>query len=109
MAISYHCIGTVQRVASLKKDGIAYSDSSKKAEVISDQFSSVFAKEDSPPLSDITGTGPYPEMLPIRVHAHEVAELLKRLSPQKAAGLESRPSASSHIKEVADEIAPEAS
>jgi len=61
-------------VASLKKDGIAFSDSSKKAEILNDQFSSVFTNEDSPPPVDITGVSPYPDMPPIDVQVNGVAQ-----------------------------------
>ena len=91
-------------VASLKKDGIAYSDSSKKAEILNDQFSSVFTIEDGPPPSDITGTSSYPDMPLIDVHVNGVAKLLSGLNPHKATGPDQLPARI--LKEVADEIAP---
>jgi hypothetical protein len=40
-------------VAPLKKDGSTYSDASAKADILNDQFSSVFTKEDCENLPDL--------------------------------------------------------
>jgi len=75
-------------VAPLKKDGIVYSDGMKKAEILNDQFSSVYTNEDSPrPLPQgVIGPSSYPDMPPISVHVNGVAKMLSGLNPHKATG-----------------------
>ena len=48
--------------AAFVTDGIVYSDGMKKAEILNDQFSSVYTKEDSPPPTDLSGPSSYPDM-----------------------------------------------
>ena len=63
-------------VAPLKKDGIVYSDGMKKAEILNDQFSSVYTREDSPPPTDLSGPSSYPDMPSISVHVSGAVKLL---------------------------------
>jgi len=91
-------------VALLKKDGIVYSDGMKKAEILNDQFSSVYTREDSPPPTDLSGPSSYPDMPSISVHVSGVVKLLNGLNPHKATGPDQVPALI--LKETANEVAP---
>jgi hypothetical protein len=90
-------------VAPLKKDGITFSGSKQKADILNDQFTSVFTKEDdsNPPqlpkchISDMSN---------ITVTEKGVLKLLLGLYPQKAAGRDKVPTRL--LKLCAKELAP---
>ena len=72
-------------VSPLRKDGVLISDAPGKAEILNQQYTSVFTKEDtsnipSKPSSNI------PTCPPIKVTQKGVEKLLKDLKPDKAAG-----------------------
>ena len=91
-------------VSPLKnKDGFLKSDSTSKANILNDQFVSVFTKEDTSSLPD-KGPSPYPSMPNIKVNWKGVHKLLKRLKPFKATGPDSIPAFI--LKAAADELAP---
>ena len=90
-------------VAPLKRNGIAYSNSKTKAQILNQQFTSVFTSEDTDHLPNL-GPSPYPDLSNIKVHVQGVVKLLKNLNPHKATGPDNLPSRL--LKEVADEIAP---
>jgi hypothetical protein len=90
-------------VSPLKRDGLSHSDSKVKAEILNDQFSSVFTHEDISTTPN-KGQSPYPEMPPITVDNNGVCILLKELNPHKATGPDLLPAA--FLKETASEIAP---
>lgn len=91
-------------VSALKKDGIAYSDALTKAELLNEQFSSVFTCEDinSPPT--IMGPSQYPDIPKLTITQNGVAKLLRNLNPHKAAGPDNI--TPTILKEAADELAP---
>ncbi|KAL8613875.1 hypothetical protein ACOMHN_032865 [Nucella lapillus] len=63
-------------VAPLKdKQGFLRSNSQNKAEILGDQFRSVFTEEDTTSIPD-KGPSPYPDMPPIRVSEAGVKKLL---------------------------------
>ena len=88
--------------SSLKKDGIAYSDASSKANILNDQFSSVFTREDTTSLPEIMGPSRYPDIDFLQIHPNGVAKLLKDLNPHKAAGPDNV--APTILKECAKEL-----
>ena len=72
-------------VAPLKSNGIIYNDSRKKADLLNEQFSSVFTEEDIGNMPRL-GTSPFPALDDIRVSCDGVYKLLRSLNPGKAAG-----------------------
>ena len=54
-------------VAPLKKDGKTYADASEKAELLNEQLSSVFTKENTSTIPNL-GTSNTPNTLPTMVH-----------------------------------------
>ena len=90
-------------VASLKRNDISYSNSKTKAQILNQQFTSVFTSEDTDHLPNL-GPSPYADLANIKVHAQGVVKLLKNLNPHKATGSDNLPSRL--LKEVANEIAP---
>ena len=77
-------------VAPLKKDGLTFSDSLNKANIMGDQFCSVFTQED---ISDLPDLGPSqtPRVPPIKVNIKGVQKLLKDIKPHKATGPDNIP------------------
>ena len=76
----------------------------KKAEILNDQFSSVYTNEDSPPTQRLIGPSSYSDMPPISVHVNGVAKMLNALNPHKATGPDQVPARI--LKETAYNIAP---
>ena len=73
-------------VAPLKRDGIAYSDARMKANIMNNQFTSVFTSEDPlQPLPDL-GPSPHPAVSDITITQEGVHKLLCHLNPHKATG-----------------------
>ena len=90
-------------VAPLKKNGIIYSDSKTKAEVLNQQFASVFTDDGDRKLPD-KGNSTYPSLPNIQVRVDGVVKLLRNLNPHKAGGPDNiRPK---FLREVAEELAP---
>ena len=90
-------------VAPLKKDGILHSLSKAKAEILSDQFSSVFTRDQLDPIPTIHGD-PYPNIQELRVTEAGVTKLLQNLVTTKASGPDEIPNRI--LKELASEISP---
>jgi len=90
-------------VSPLKKEGLTYSDSRDKAELLNDQFCSVFTKEDLATTPDL-GSGSYPSAPDIVVSVPGVAKLLQNLNPNKASGPDGI--SCRLLKMVANEVAP---
>ena len=84
------------------KDGFLKSDSTSKANILNEQFVSVFTKEDTSSLPD-KGPSPYPSMPNIEVNWKGVHTLLKGLKPYKATGPDSIPAFI--LKAAANELA----
>jgi hypothetical protein len=73
-------------VAPLKRDGIAYSDAKVKAEILNNQFTSVFmTKDPSKSLPDL-GPSPHTTVADITVLRNGVLKLLQNLNPRTATG-----------------------
>jgi len=90
-------------VAPLKRYGANHVDPATKAEILNDQFSSVFTKEDSSPLPDL-GKSPFPDAPQIQVTSNGVLKLMQGLNPHKATGPDSI--FSQFLREMAHPLAP---
>ncbi|KAK3098073.1 hypothetical protein FSP39_015909 [Pinctada imbricata] len=90
-------------VSPLRKEGILYSDPVNKANILNDQFVSVFTQEDTHHIPD-KGDSPYPDLPEIIIHPDGVRKLLKNINPHKATGPDNIPG--QLLKEVAREVTP---
>ena len=92
-------------IAPLKcQDGLTYSDSQKKSEILNDQFVSVFNQnEDATSIKD-KGPSPHSDMNNIIVSACGVFKLLSNLKIHKATGPDKIPARL--LKELAAELTP---
>jgi hypothetical protein len=92
------------KVAPLKLNGLTFSDSTTKANIVlNSQFSSVFTSEDLSNMPDM-GVSSTPEIPPIIIHHNDVMKLLTSLNPHKATGPDSI--LARLLKETAKEITP---
>ena len=69
----------------INKEGYLHSDSTKKAEILNQQFQSVYTKEDTDNIPD-KGPSPFSSMDNIISNPNGVKKLLKDLRPFKSAG-----------------------
>jgi len=90
-------------VSPLRKQGLTHSDPKLKAEILNDQFSSVFTREDLSSMPP-TPTTKAPTIQDININTEGVAKLLSKLSPYKAPGPDKIPPRV--LKEAANELAP---
>ena len=90
-------------VAPLKKEGLTFFDSVNKANIMGDQFSSVFTQEEVSELPDLRQSRT-PSAPPIKVNTKGVLKLLKDIKPHKATGPDNIPGRL--LKEAAEELAP---
>ena len=90
-------------VAPLMKDGILHSESRVKANLLNDQFVSVFTREDSSSLPDL-GDSPHPDVPAFEVSIEGVQKLLSNIKPHTASGPDNIPAYL--LKEGAAELAP---
>lgn len=91
-------------VAPLKNSmGFIQSDNKNKAEILNQQFKSVFTKENLQDFPD-KGPSPYNRMKDVIINSNGVLKLLKNLNTHKATGPDSIPSFI--LKTAAHEIAP---
>lgn len=72
-------------VAPLTKDGTTHSDSMKKANILNDQFTSVFTSEDTTCIPELDTTT-YPKVPDFSINQKRVLKLLSGLNPHKATG-----------------------
>ena len=86
-----------------KKEGLTFPDSLDKANIMGDQFCSVFAQEDMSELQDL-GPSRTPNAPLIKVNVKGVLKLLKDIKPHKATGPDNIPGRL--LKEAAEELAP---
>ena len=92
-------------VSPLKgQDGITYSDSQKKADILNDQFASVFNHDEDPSCIVDKGPSPYPAMKKIVVSESGVCKLLSNLQIHKATGPDDIPARL--LKDLAAELSP---
>ena len=87
----------------IDKNGFLQGDSTKRAEVLNDQFVSAYTKEDTERLPS-KGPSPFSAMRKIIVSPNGVTKLLRDLKPHKASGPDSIPTYI--LKVAADEISP---
>ncbi|KAL8589391.1 hypothetical protein ACOMHN_021543 [Nucella lapillus] len=93
-----------QGVSPLKNtQGYLKSDNCSKAEILNNQFKSVFTEEDLSHMPD-KGDSPYQAMDDLTVTDKDVQTLLRNLQPNKATGPDSIPAFI--LKSAADEITP---
>ena len=85
------------------KDGYLLSDTTKRANILIEQFQSVYTKEDTNNMPD-KGPSPLPSMSNITFTAKGIAKLLHNLNSYKAAGPDSI--STFILKVAANEIAP---
>jgi hypothetical protein len=91
-------------VAPLKnKEGFMHSDTTSKAEILNEQFQSVYTKENTSTMPD-KGQSKYPSMEDIDINTKGVFKLLKDINPHKATGPDCIPLFI--LKSAADELAP---
>ena len=72
-------------VAPLRKEGRTHADPKTKAEILNNQFSSVFTREDTDSLPSMPHS-PYADAPNITIEPNGVANLLAKLNPHKAKG-----------------------
>ena len=89
--------------APLKHNGLSYSDSKTKADILNHQFCDAFTREDVSTIPNMDDS-PYPDMPAIKVNTKGVHKLLSNLNPTKAAGPDDIPCRL--LKELASELAP---
>jgi hypothetical protein len=94
-------------IAPLRDQGRLHTDPIDKANILNQQFQSVFTKENPLPLSALSKDklpSPYPTMPEIQVTENGILKLLQNLNPYKAAGPDNiKPII---LKTLAPEIAP---
>ncbi len=90
-------------VGVLRKEGKDITNSEEKAEVLSEQYTSVFTKENANSTQNI-GNQQIPMISNLEIESQGVAKLLSNLDPKKANGPDQLPTRV--LKEAATEIAP---
>ena len=85
------------------KDGYLLSATTKRANILNEQFQSVYTKEDTNKMPD-KGQSPHPSMSNITFKTKGIAKLLHNLNPYKAAVPDSK--STFILKVAANEIAP---
>lgn len=90
-------------VSPLLSDGEYVSDSARKAEILNQQYTSVFTVEDTQNMP-VLGASPFNDMPRIQIDANGVTKLLTGLNPNKASGPDGIPARV--LKETASVISP---
>lgn len=90
-------------VAPLRQGGELHSSSEKKAEILSQQFMSVFTKEDGSATPQLMGPS-FPDIPPLLIMTAGVRKLLANIKTRKASGPDNI--AARVLKELADPLAP---
>ena len=67
-------------IAPLKREGFLHHDATTKANILNQQFASVFTEEDMDNLPDL-GISPTPEMNKITINTEGAQNLLQHLKP----------------------------
>ncbi len=91
-------------VAPLKVGSFVHSDPKRKANILNNQFTSVFSADDGSPVPDLNDSDAHPTMDEILVDLNGVIKLLKNVKPFTASGPDKIPAML--LKESAEEIAP---
>ena len=90
-------------VSLLKENGQLHSDSRRKADILNNQFCSVFTTEDTTNIPKLTGPS-NTEMPKFEITAQGVTKLLEGLNGGKASGPDELPSLI--LKNAANDISP---
>ena len=90
-------------VAPLLQDGILQCDASAKANLLNDQFTSVFTRENASHLPDL-GASPHPPVPAFIIENEGVRKLLANINHHSACGPDNLPAYL--LKEAANELAP---
>lgn len=90
-------------VAPLKKNGSLVSDTKAKAEILVDQFKSVFTRDSNAPMPHLD-TPNRPDAADIKVDTAGICKLLKKINPAKASGPDQIPNAV--LQKCAETLAP---
>ena len=103
----WHYVKSLKKDASgvspLKVNGHLYSDNKDKANILNQQYQSVFTKENPTEIPSPSGKR-FPSMPEISVSCPGVEKLLRQLNPNKAPGPDSIPARV--LKECSNELAP---
>ena len=89
-------------IPALRKQAKLFSDSKTKAELLNDQFESVFTNED--PMVNLPNQRVYPPMPDFVIHQNGVLKLLSNLDANKAPGPDGVPG--KILKQFAGELSP---
>ena len=90
-------------IPTINANGLTLSEDSAKANALNAQFASVFTREDTSAIPNLSGTT-YPTMRPISVTVEGVASLLSNLDPCKVSGPDGIPAR--FLKDMANDLAP---
>ena len=90
-------------IPTINANGLTLSEDSAKANALNAQFASVFTREDTSVIPNLSGTT-YPTMRPISVAVEGVGSLLSNLDPYKASGPDGIPAR--FLKHMANDLAP---
>ena len=77
-------------IAPLKHNGITHINPKAKANILNNQFTSVFTKDDSTELPAM-GPSPHPDVPVLHIQENGVEKLMKNLNPYKASGPDDLP------------------
>lgn len=91
-------------VSALRKNGQLHQDSKSKAEILNDQFKSVFTKQDHLEETPNLNEPRYPKIDDLYISIEGVEKLLHNIDPNKASGPDSIPN--KILKLCAKELAP---
>ena len=90
-------------MSTLKRRGLLVSDNTQQAEILNEQFKSVFSQENTTAPPELEGD-PFLSMPEVNIEVTGVEKLLQNLNPGKALGPDSVPN--SILKLCAKELAP---
>ena len=93
-----------QGVSPLRERGQLYSDAPSKARILSEQFKSVFTRDDPNALDPQLDGPAFPDIPSLVVHPRGVEKLLAELNPKKASGPDEIPARI--LQTLAKEVAP---
>lgn len=90
-------------IPPLQRDGILHTNSKDKAEIMLDEFKSVFTQEDTSCIPQMLGPA-YPPISNLIIYEEGVEKLLSQLDPNKASGPDGIPC--KVLKELSVELSP---
>ena len=90
-------------VSPLLKEGTLHNDNFEKAQILNDQFSSVFTRENDSDIPHLSGPD-YPSISDLHISTEGLEKLLRNIDPSKASGPDLVPCR--FLKELAAELAP---